>query len=64
MKLPTWVWVAWAVLGLAFEGVAIATDAAGDTLTENIMLLPALLVWLALLWVGQHFAIRLIRRRR
>jgi hypothetical protein len=64
MRLPTWVWVVWAALGLALEVAAIATDAAGDTLTESILLLPALVVWLALLWVAQHFAVRLLRRRR
>ncbi len=56
MKIPTWAWLIWAVLGLALEGVALVNGVANDTLTETIVRsIPGWLVFMGVGWLCWHF---------
>jgi hypothetical protein len=68
MRIPGWVWLIWAALGLLLEGIAIGTAARGDTLTETTLAtFPGILGSLVILgffgWLGVHFGRRVLKRR-
>lgn len=63
----TWVWIAWILLGVVLEGVALARPAKGDTLSEQVWSLYAhstfgkFAAWMVsafLVWLVVHFVTR------
>jgi hypothetical protein len=65
MRLPGWVWWSYLGVGLFLEAVAIATEARGDTATENLVVVLPAWAGLGLLALGVwHFAPRFWRHRR
>lgn len=62
-RVPRLAWGAWALLGAALEGIALANRAEGDTLSALIVLfVPAWLGAGLLGWLAWHFGIGWVHR--
>ncbi len=56
MKIPTWVWALYLLIGLTLEAFALMNGWAGDTATEVILrTAPGWMIYAVLGWLLWHF---------